>query len=94
MKPVQLLGILLLLAALCGCGGERRDPSDLGEILTEYGNDTAAEKGDWLMLQMPAEMPHLNPLTSSDYYASTVLDWVFDTLLYRDQVTMDLWGVA
>lgn len=64
MKPVQLLGILLLLAALCGCGGERRDPSDLGEILTEYGNDTAAEKGDWLMLQMPAEMPHLNPLTT------------------------------
>lgn len=89
MKPVQLLGILLLLAALCGCGGERRDPSDLGEILTEYGNNTTPEKGDWLMLQMPAEMPHLNPLTSSDYYASTVLDWVFDTLLDRDQVTMD-----
>jgi len=82
--------LCLVLAACCpGCGGGTRDASDLGEILTEYGAETTPERGDWLMLQLPAEMPHLNPLTSSDYYATTVLDWVFDTLLDRDQVTMD-----
>lgn len=87
------IALFCLLSAVCvcgcGCGGERRDFSDLGEILTEYGNDVTPETGDWLMLQLPAEMPHLNPLTSSDYYADTVLAWVFDTLLDRDQTTMD-----
>ena len=83
----------LLIAALivfsAGCGGPHRGDSDMGEILTEYGTEGPPEPGDWLMLNIPAEMPHLNPLTNSDYYATTVLDWIFDTLLDRDPETME-----
>ena len=74
---------------VAGCGGQRESAPEIGEILTEYGTDVPAEHGDWLLLHLPAEMPHLNPLTSSDYYASTVLAWIFDGLLDRDQVTME-----
>jgi len=38
---------------------------------------------------MGAEPPHLNPITSSDAYASQINAHVFDTLLDRDPVTIE-----
>jgi len=89
---------LALIAFVCviavGCGQQReaapsRSASDMDDVLTEYMPDAPPERGDWLMLHLSAEMPHLNPLTSSDAYASEALGWVFDTLLDRDPVTME-----
>jgi peptide/nickel transport system substrate-binding protein len=89
MKKYGLTGLLLLVLMLAGCRAPSRETADPGEILTEYMADATPEQGDVLRLVLPAEMPHLNPLTSTDYYASTVLSWVFDTLLDRDQETLE-----
>ena len=59
------------------------------EILTVFGTTSRRSRGTGLMLNIPAEMPHLNPLTNSDYYASTLLGLIFDTLLDRDPETME-----
>jgi len=66
-----------------------RATEDMDDILTEYMPDATPEQGDWLMLHLPAEMPHLNPLTSSDAYASEALAWIFDTLLDRDPISLE-----
>ncbi len=84
-----MLLVVALAACVAGCGGQNHGDSGMGEILTAFGTDVPPEPGDWLMLNIPAEMPHLNPLTNSDYYASTLLDWIFDTLLDRDPETME-----
>lgn len=90
IRPFLLLYCVALSCLwLAGCGDASRYAPDITDILDEYEPDAEPEPGDWLMLHFPAEMPHLNPLTSSDYYASTVLSWVFDTMLDRDQVTME-----
>ena len=57
--------------------------------LTEFGMDAPPEDGDWLLVRMSAEPPHLNPITSSDAYATQILLHVFDTLLDRDPVTLE-----
>jgi peptide/nickel transport system substrate-binding protein len=81
---------VLLLAA--GCGGPASDvaarPVDPG--LTEYKPDARPEKGDWLMLLLPAEMPHLNPITSTDAYSEKIVGKVFDSLLDRDPQTQEM----
>jgi len=90
--------VLLFSCVVCliafGCSQKKSDtPSrateDMSDILTEYMPDVPPEQGDWLMLHLPAEMPHLNPLTSSDAYASEALTWIFDALLDRDPVTLE-----
>lgn len=89
---VVLMGVVMAIGLIlsgAGCAGEGKQTREIGEILTEYGTDVPPEYGDWLMLHLPAEMPHLNPLTSTDYYASTVLSWIFDNLLDRDPRTME-----
>lgn len=92
LKSCGLTIVLALSGMGVGCsggGGQEDTAPDLSDVLAEYKPDAIPESGDWLMLHLPAEMPHLNPLTSSDYYASTVLAWVFDTLLDRDPATLD-----
>lgn len=98
MNRKRHIALLQLSVVACliifGCSQKKGDaPSratgDMDDILTEYMPDATPEQGDWLMLHLPAEMPHLNPLTSSDAYASEALAWIFDTLLDRDPVTME-----
>jgi len=89
---------LLSLLVLCGvgCSGPAPDAGDAapdGPVdpgLTEYLPDATPEHGDWLMLRLPAEMPHLNPVTSTDAYSSTILVYVFDPLLDRDPDTLEM----
>ncbi len=87
--------LLAMILLIVGCGQKSEEDAahwataEMDDILTEYQADAPPEQGDWLMLHLPAEMPHLNPLTSSDMYASTMLSWIFDTLLDRDQETME-----
>jgi peptide/nickel transport system substrate-binding protein len=48
------------------------------------------EDGGWLQALLPAEMPHLNPITSTDAYATRVMAYVFETLVDRDPETLEL----
>jgi len=58
--------------------------------INEFGTDVSPEQGDWLIMRLSAEMPHLNPLTSTDAYSSLVNSWIFDSLLDRDPATLEL----
>ena len=98
-RYISSTAILIILMAgvfvLSGCGGSPSSGSSGGSAhlsagLTEYGTDVPPEQGDWLIRRLPAEMPHLNPLTSSDAYATIVMDRIFDSLLFRDPMTLEL----
>ncbi len=68
--------------------GSQADVSKIG--ISEYGTGEKPEQGDWLIMRLSAEMPHLNPLTSTDAYSSLVNSWIFDSLLDRDPATLEL----
>lgn len=46
--------------------------------------------GDWLISHLSAEPATLNPITATDAYASTIDDYVYESLLKRDEKTMEL----
>ncbi|MBW7862780.1 MAG: hypothetical protein GX580_04355 [Candidatus Hydrogenedens sp.] len=92
--PALLAVTFLSLALFSGCGGPK-PASEAGDGavpsgLTEYMPEAAPEQGDWLLLRLPTEMPHLNPLTSTDYYSGKVLDYIFDGMLIRNPVTLEM----
>lgn len=96
---ISSMAILIILMAvvfvLSGCGGSpppgtSTEPVQVRPGLTEFGTDVPPEQGDWLIRRLLAEMPHLNPLTSSDAYASLIMDRIFDTLLDRDPQTLEM----
>lgn len=82
---------LIAAALAAGCGGSAPDapPPEPGTP-AEPGAPAEPAKGDWLIQRLPAEPPHLNPYTSSDAYASTILLQVFDGLLDRDPETLQM----
>ncbi|MDY0039310.1 MAG: peptide-binding protein [Desulforhabdus sp.] len=45
---------------------------------------------DWLINHLSAEPSTLNPITSTDAYASTINDYIYESLLKRDEKTMEL----
>src|SRR5262249_11532098 len=47
-------------------------------------------RGDWLVLRSNADPENLNPLTSNDAGASTVLGWIFPSLIRIDPQTLEL----
>ena len=79
-----------LLAAGCGGSPSSNAAGPVNPGLTEYKPGAKAEKGDWLMLSLPAEMPHLNPITSTDAYAEKIIGKVFESLLDRDPLTLEM----
>lgn len=46
--------------------------------------------GDWLLSRAPVEMKHLNPLNTTDAYAARAIGYIFDSLLFRDPLTLEL----
>lgn len=46
--------------------------------------------GDWLVSHLPAEPSTLNPITSTDAYASNMNDYIYESLLKRDEKTLEL----
>ncbi|MCC6142869.1 MAG: hypothetical protein IT368_03575, partial [Candidatus Hydrogenedentes bacterium] len=89
---------LLPLALACGeSGGPAPAPSNADSSalqasapVSQAAPEEAHVEGDWLVERLPAEPPHLNPLTSSDAYASSVMLHIFDGLLYRDPETLEM----
>jgi peptide/nickel transport system substrate-binding protein len=97
------LGLILAgwIPLSCGSrpagGGDDAEPAAAGaekpEVdmgLSEFGTDTEPARGGWLLLRLSAEMPHLNPITSTDAYSTEVNGWLFDRLLDRDPETLEL----
>lgn len=86
-----------------GCSGPK--PSSLPASTSSASTETAAPpeatptsapaeteqpaSGDWLVARLSAEMPHLNPLTSTDIYSRYVCDWVFEPLIKYDNQTLE-----
>jgi len=46
--------------------------------------------GDWILRRLPAEMPHLNPITSTDGYAQVIEQHLWDSLLDIDPETLQM----
>ena len=92
--PKHLLMAVLMAAVVLttGCGGPPASdaPGHFDPGLTSYMPDAKPERGDWLTLWLPEEMPHLNPLTSTDVAADKVLSKVFDSMLDRDPYTQEM----
>ncbi len=46
--------------------------------------------GDWLIHHLSAEPATLNPITATDAYASRINEYIYESLLKRDEQTMEL----
>ncbi len=46
--------------------------------------------GDWLISHLSAEPATLNPITATDAYASNIDEYIYESLLKRDEKTMEL----
>lgn len=64
--------------------------ADAPDVTAQAASTEAPVQGDWLVTQLPAEMPHLNPYTSSDAYATRVMRYMFEGLLERDPDTLEM----
>ncbi len=84
-SSVPVLSLALVVLAGCGQPPGTPPPSPTEGVAAGDSVD-----GDWLVERLSAEMPHLNPYTSSDAYAAAIIGLVFDTLLQRDNETLEL----
>ncbi|MCK8602723.1 peptide-binding protein [Desulfoferrobacter suflitae] len=78
LRPQRILPLAataLLILLLSSCSDSR--------------NATAFNK-DWLITHLSAEPATLNPITSTDAYASNINDYIYESLLKRDEKTMEL----
>lgn len=78
---VHLLGIpiaLTLVFASFACGAERMKQPENREF------------GDWLVANLGAEPATLNPITSVDAVASTIQSYIYESLLRRDEKSLEL----
>ena len=95
MKLTTHIGLMLLgLGVLClavGCGKRDTSPSPTPSPAAAQTPESEAQPadGDWLVSRLSAEMPHLNPLTSTDYYARQVFAWIFEPLIDYDNETLE-----
>jgi len=58
-------------------------------VVTSTGTATAAPDKNTLYLELSADPSTLNPITSSDYYASMVQGYIFSTLMERSEDTYE-----
>jgi len=104
MKTRTLVGIGLIVGLsswlLWGCGesGSAPKPAEPLPVASQFGQEPVNPEpvdegtpvdGDWCIMRLPDEPPHLNPVTSSDAYAREITDLVFDTLIYRSHVNFE-----
>lgn len=97
MTRISLVALLLLVLVPLGCsesGSVAPAPAPASDPDVTAKAPSAApatpEPGDWLVSLLPAEMPHLNPYTSSDAYATRVMSYIFEGLLERDPDSLEM----
>jgi peptide/nickel transport system substrate-binding protein len=81
---------VLALVLLLGCGDktEVRVPDPRSESSAKDAGTPVT--GDWLVIHSLSDPEQLNPLTSNDAAASSILQYVFQSLLTRDPRTLEL----
>jgi peptide/nickel transport system substrate-binding protein len=81
MRKIRLLACLFChFLALFAC-----------PLPTSPGTGSGApEEGDWLIYHLGAEPGTLNPITATDAAASTIDDYIYESLLKRDEKTQQL----
>ena len=105
LKTLAITTVTIFTAlALAACGSGKPDaappaaeppaaaqPEFDREHTTSVGEkDTVTPvHGDWILRRLPAEMPHLNPITGTDAYASVLESHLFDSLLEVEPETLD-----
>lgn len=80
---------LLSLLVLAACGPARETEVPNSAPRDESGNAEPA-RGDWLVLHSLSDPESLNPLTSNDAGASSVLNWIFPPLVSLEEETLEL----
>ncbi len=85
-----LAALVVGIPLFTGCGGPAETP-DNGTASPDAPAADAGEPvdGDWLVARLSAEPENLNPYTSSDAYASRITSYILETLLDRDNATME-----
>lgn len=80
-QPARFPGILcaLLLALMAGFS-DRAFSSD----------ESIPTDGDWLISHLSAEPATINPITSTDAYASNINSYIYESLIKRDEKTLEL----
>jgi peptide/nickel transport system substrate-binding protein len=92
----RVLGLLLVLALAAACGGPRErkaEPADSAAAnpgAATPGADGKPARGDWLVIHSLADPENLNPLTSNEAGASSILGWIFVPLMRVDPKTLEL----
>ena len=90
MKRIfKTIGFLFLLTAASCTSGDKSPSSDAPDnpAKTEAGPPVT---GDWLMYHFLSDPENLNPVTSNDAGASTILGYIIEGLLTRDPRTLEL----
>jgi peptide/nickel transport system substrate-binding protein len=82
--------IAIALVVLLGCGdGNQLSHPDAAPAASE-ANPGKPVTGDWLLIHSLSDPEQLNPLTSNDAAASSILQYIVQSLLTRDPSTLEL----
>ncbi|MBI1998628.1 MAG: hypothetical protein HYS66_19435, partial [Deltaproteobacteria bacterium] len=82
------LGLVLL--SLLGCGDRPEEKVAKVQPATSAQEAGKPVGGDWLLIHSLSDPEQLNPLTSNDAAASSILQYIFQSLLTRDPRTLEL----
>ena len=82
---VRFLCVGLVSVIVVACGGPEPPRPIPAETPAAVGPPV---DGDWLIMHLPGEPAHLNPLTSSEVPASMVMSSIFESLLESDNETL------
>jgi len=87
---VLLVGGFALLSRIGGGKGKQMLLLFLVLFSPVFASADEPVPGDWLIIHMGAEPGTLNPITATDVYASRVNDYIYETLVKRDERTLKL----
>jgi peptide/nickel transport system substrate-binding protein len=82
-------GFLFLLAVAACTSGEKASTPPAAEAPEKAVSDKPVT-GDWLIRHMLSDPENLNPVTSNDAGASSVLGYIIENLLTRDTQTLEV----